>query len=170
TLAPSSAARSRLRITLASANRRTSRSFAVNPPSRNIGCPNRFVVAVVTTSPVSSSARRNAAISSLRWPSLASKGNTSLSWKFTPCAPSSASLRTARSAAIGGRTAPPNTSTPCQPTVHSPNEKWSSREGTYESVVTVKSYPCWRRFPLTPPRRARHQISLGEHEHAEGRD
>jgi hypothetical protein len=56
----------------------------VNPPSRNIGCENRFVVAVVTTRPVSSSAVRNAAIRSDRSASLAAKSNTSLSWKFTP--------------------------------------------------------------------------------------
>src|SRR5215469_9646646 len=62
TPAPSSAARSRLRMTLASANRRTSRSLAVNAPSLNIGCENRLVVAVVTTRPVSASARRKSAI------------------------------------------------------------------------------------------------------------
>ena len=71
-------------MTFARANRRTSRSFAVNPPSRNIGCENRFVVAVVTTRPVSSSAARKAAIRSDRSASLAPKPNTSLSWKFTP--------------------------------------------------------------------------------------
>ena len=42
-----------------------------------------------------------------------------------------ASLRTARSAGIGGRTAPPNTSTPCQPTVQMPNENLSSGVGSY---------------------------------------
>ena len=73
-----------MRITLASANRRTARSFAVNAPSLKIGWPNRFVVAVVTTSPVSSSALRNAAIFSSRSAFVASKSNTSLSWKFTP--------------------------------------------------------------------------------------
>src|SRR6202012_5856854 len=112
-----------------------SRSLAVNAPSLNIGWPNRFVVAVVTLVPVSSSALRNAAISSSRSVVDASNGKTSLSWKFTPYAPSSASLRTARSAAIGGRTAPPNTSTPCQPTVQIPNENLSSLAGTYLSVM-----------------------------------
>ena len=82
--APSDAARSRFRITLASANRRTSRSLAVNAPSLNIGWPNRLVVAVVTTSPVSSSALRKAAIDASRSVPEASKPNTSLSWKFTP--------------------------------------------------------------------------------------
>ena len=71
-------------MTLASANRRTSRSLAVKPPSLNTGWPNRLVVAVVTTSPVSSSALRNAAIRLSRSASLASNSNTSLSWKFTP--------------------------------------------------------------------------------------
>jgi hypothetical protein len=78
-LAPSSAARSRFRITLASANRRTSRSLAVNAPSLNIGWPNRFVVAVVTTMPVSDSALRSAPIRSSRSAGVASKANTSLS-------------------------------------------------------------------------------------------
>ena len=71
-------------MTFASANRRTSRSFAVNAPSLNIGWPNRFVVAVVTTRPVSSSALRNAEIRASRSAGEASKSNTSLSWKFTP--------------------------------------------------------------------------------------
>ena len=73
-----------MRITFDSANRRTDRSLAVNAPSLNIGWPNRFVVAVVTTSPVSSSAFLNAAIRSSRSGGVASKSNTSLSWKFTP--------------------------------------------------------------------------------------
>ena len=119
-----------MRIVLASANRRTSRSAAVNAPSLKIGWPNRLVVAVVTTTPVSSSARRKSPIFRSRSASDASNGNTSLSWKFTPYAPSSASLRTARSAAIGGRTGPPNTSTPCQPTVQMPNENLSCGVGT----------------------------------------
>ena len=124
---------------MASANRRTSRSFAVNAPSLNTGWPNRFVVAVVTTRPVSSSALRNAEILSSRSAAEAAKSNTSLSWKLTPYAPSSASLRTARSAGMGGRTAEPNTSVPCHPTVQRPNEKWSSRVGTYLSSVITDS-------------------------------
>ena len=71
-------------MTFEMANLRTSLSLAVNPPSRNIGCENRFVVAVVTTRPVSSRAARNAAIRLSRSASVASKSNTSLSWKFTP--------------------------------------------------------------------------------------
>ena len=138
TPAPSSAARSRLRMTLARANRRTSRSLAVNAPSLNMGCENRLVVAVVTTRPVSASARVKSAIRASRSPGLASKSNTSLSWKLTPWAPSSASLRTARSARIGGRTAGPNTSTPCQPTVQMPNENLSAGVGAYASVVTAR--------------------------------
>ena len=101
----------------------------MNAPSLKIGCENRFVVAVVTTRPVSSSALRNAAIRSSRSTLLSSNPNTSLSWKFTPYAPISASLRTARSAGIGGRTAVPKTSTPCQPTVHIPNENRSAGVG-----------------------------------------
>ena len=117
-------------MTLASANRRTSRSLAVNAPSLNIGWPNRLVVAVVTTRPVSASALRNVADPLVPLLGVASNSNTSLSWKLTPYAPSSASLRTARSAGIGGRTAAPNTSTPCQPTVQMPNENRSSGVGT----------------------------------------
>ncbi len=82
TLAPSSAARSTLRMTLLMAKRRTSRSLAVKPPSLNTGCENRFVVAVVTFSPVSSRAFLKAAMVASR--SDSSKANTSLSWKFTP--------------------------------------------------------------------------------------
>src|ERR1700685_3054678 len=70
---------------------------------------------------------------------------------------------------MGGRTALPKTSTPCHPTVHMPNEKWSSREGTY-SVLTAQSFhivsipphvftpsrsaplhPAPRPSPLAPP-------------------
>src|SRR5258707_3024666 len=137
-------------MTLASANRRTSRSLAVNPPSLKTGCENGFVVAVVTTSPVSARALRNAEIRSSRSSLVSSNPNTSLSWKFTPYAPSSASLRTARSAGISGRTAPPNTSTPCQPTVQIPNENLSSRLGTYASAVTSQSSPL--QTPLLPAR------------------
>jgi len=71
-------------MTLARANRRTSRSLAVNAPSLNIGCENRLVVAVVTTRPVSASACRKSAILASRSAVLASKSNTSLSWKLTP--------------------------------------------------------------------------------------
>ena len=52
------AARSMLRITLRSANRRTARSLLVNPPSLNTGWVNRFVVIIGTTRPVSFSAAR----------------------------------------------------------------------------------------------------------------
>jgi hypothetical protein len=60
------------------------RSLAVNAPSLNIGCENKLVVAVVTTSPVSASARLKSPIRASRSPGLASKSNTSLSWKLTP--------------------------------------------------------------------------------------
>ena len=73
-----------LRIVLASANRRTSRSFAVNAPSLKTGWLNRFVVAVVTTRPVSARACLKSVIRLPRSVSLASKSNTSLSWKLTP--------------------------------------------------------------------------------------
>ena len=71
-------------MTLASANRRTSRLLAVNAPSLNIAWLNRLVVAVVTTRPVSASAWRKSAIRLSRSAGLASKPNTSLSWKLTP--------------------------------------------------------------------------------------
>ncbi len=116
-------------MTLASANRRTSRSLAVKPPSRNIGMREQVRRRRGDDEPglVQCLAERRDPLVALG--SVASKANTSLSWKFTPYAPSSASLRTARSAGIGGRTAGPNTSTPCQPTVQMPNEKWSARDG-----------------------------------------
>jgi hypothetical protein len=71
-------------MTLASANRRTSRSLAVNAPSLNTGWLNRFVVAVVTTMPLSASACRNPAIRFSQAAGLAPKSKTSLSWKLTP--------------------------------------------------------------------------------------
>ena len=51
-VAPSSAARSRLRSTLRSANRRTARSFEVNPPSLKTGALKRLVVTIGITRPV----------------------------------------------------------------------------------------------------------------------
>ena len=125
-VAPSSAARSTLRSTFASAYRRTSRSLAVRPPSLKTGWLNRFVVAISTTTPVSASALVNR--SSTCWRRLSS-GTRSSSWKDTAAAPSSASFSTARTGSSGARTAVPKTSTPSQPTVHRPKENLSSFVG-----------------------------------------
>src|ERR1700724_2142249 len=57
--APSSAATSRLSITLRTAKRRTDRSLAVNAPSRNTGWKNKLVVAIEHTTTVSSRAARH---------------------------------------------------------------------------------------------------------------
>ena len=71
-------------MTLRMANRRTSRSLAVRPPSLNTGWVNRFVVTIGTTRPVSSSAARKRLIRSSRSPSSLPNGMTSSSWKVTP--------------------------------------------------------------------------------------
>jgi hypothetical protein len=73
-----------LRMTLRMANRRTSRSLAVRPPSLNTGWVNRLVVTIGTTSPVSSSAVRNRLIAASRAAVSLPKGMTSSSWKVTP--------------------------------------------------------------------------------------
>ncbi len=39
----------------------------------------------------------------------------------------------------GGRIAVPNTSMPCHPTVHSPNENLSAGVGVYASIAAVDS-------------------------------
>src|SRR5262249_8769356 len=58
------------------------------------------------------------------------------SWKVTPYAPSSASLCTASAGSSAGRIGVgPNTSTPFQPTVHSPKENLSSRVGVYSVIA-----------------------------------
>ena len=80
------------RIALPIAARRTPRSLEVNAPSLNAGWPNRFVVAMPTPSPVSSSAPlKRATILSFSACELPS-GIRSSSWSDTPHAPSSASL------------------------------------------------------------------------------
>src|SRR4051812_39212012 len=134
-LAPSSAARSRLRITLRSANRRTPRSLAVKPPSLKTGWVNRLVVAMGTTRPVSSSALRNRVTIRSRSSSSLPNGIRSSSWKVTPQAPSSASRCTDSTGSSSGRVASPNGSRAVQPTVHSPKLNWSSGGGASESVT-----------------------------------
>ena len=73
-----------LRITLRIANRRTSRSLLVKPPSLKTGCVNRLVVAVVTTSPVSASPFLKRSMMPARVSSSLPNGIRSSSWKFTP--------------------------------------------------------------------------------------
>ena len=90
--APSSAARSTARSTLRSPNRRTPRSLEVSPPSLNTGWLKVFVVTISITRPASSVACLNRETIRCLVASSASKGNTSLSWKVTPHAPSSASF------------------------------------------------------------------------------
>src|SRR3954449_3497216 len=125
-----------LRSTLAIAYRRTVRSLAVSPPSLNTGAPNRFVVAISTPRPVSASAFLNRSRVASR---VASSGTRSSSWKVTAAAPSSARRCTASTGSSSGRTAPPKTSTPCQPTVHRPKLNLSSLLGVYGSVTVEPS-------------------------------
>jgi hypothetical protein len=70
---------------LRTAKRRTSGSLAVKAPSLNTGRENRFVVAIGTFMPVSSSAVRNRFTTASRSAGADEPGGTrSSSWKFTP--------------------------------------------------------------------------------------
>ena len=73
-----------LRITLRSANRRMSRLLLVNAPALNTGWLNRFVVAVVTASPVSARPFLKRSMIASRVASSLPNGMTSSSWKLTP--------------------------------------------------------------------------------------
>ena len=64
-----------------------------------------------------------------RVPASGRKPNRSSSWKVRPHAPSSASRCTASTTSSGGRVGSPNGSIARQPTVQSPNEKWSAGVG-----------------------------------------
>src|SRR6266540_380645 len=137
------------------AYRRMSRSFEVNAPSLNTGWLNRLVVAIGTTRPVSSSAARNRLTRRSRSAASEPNGIRSSSWNDTPYAPSSASSCTATTGSSGGRTASPNGSTPCQPTVHSPKLNRSALVGTYTLppplVRSLRSLPYpSARWPCSP--------------------
>src|SRR6266542_251795 len=138
------------------AYRRMSRSFEVNAPSLNTGWLNRLVVAIGPTRPVSSSAARNRLTRRSRSAASEPNGIRSSSWNDTPYAPSSASSCTATTGSSGGRTASPNGSTPCQPTVHSPKLNRSALVGTYTLppplVRSLRSlpYPSARSPPSLP--------------------
>ena len=82
-LAPSSAARSMLRITLRRAKRRTPRSLVVKPPSLKTGCVNRLVVTIATMMPVSARAFLNRSRTLSRVALSEPKGTRSSSWKVT---------------------------------------------------------------------------------------
>src|SRR4051795_1810827 len=116
-------------MTLRRAYRRTERSLLVKPPSLKTGSPNRFVVTIGTTSPVSASAAWNSSMIRVRSPALEPGGTRSSSWNVMPYAPSSANLCTASTAARTGRVASPKRSRACQPTVHRPKLNLSSRVG-----------------------------------------
>src|SRR4051812_19682258 len=116
------------RIALPMAARRTRRSLEVNAPSLNAGCPNRFVVAIPTPSPVASNAALKRAMMRSRSAGEASSGIRSSSCSETPQAPNSASLCTESTGSIGSRVGPPNGSRPGLPTVHNPKVKrWRER-------------------------------------------
>ena len=84
----------------------------MNAPSLKIGRENRFVVAIGTFMPVSSSALRNRFSTASRSAGDEPYGTRSSSWKFTPYAPSSASRCTDSTGSSGGRTSWPNGSRP----------------------------------------------------------
>jgi hypothetical protein len=84
TSAPSSAPRSIASHVFFTPNRRTCGSLAVNAPSLKIGREKRFVVAIGTFMPVSSSARRNRFSTASRSAADEPYGTRSSSWKLTP--------------------------------------------------------------------------------------
>src|SRR5215510_7379365 len=127
--APSSTPRSMERIVFCRAYWRTRASLLVNAPSRKTGSPNRFVVAMGTQTPESLSAFLNSRTILSHSDADASRGTRSLSWRFTPYAPSSPSLRTMSFGEMGGRTGSPNGSRPGLPTVQRPKVKWCSGFG-----------------------------------------
>ena len=118
-----------LRMVLRRAYRRTVRSLLVKAPSLKTGSPNRLVVTIGTTIPVSSRAFLNSLMILSRSVLLLPAGTRSSSWKVMPYAPSSVSLCTASTPASTGRVASPNRSRACQPTVHRPKLNLSSRVG-----------------------------------------
>src|SRR5262252_138056 len=66
---------------------------------------------------------------------VASIGTRSLSCRFTPHAPTSASSFTASTGGSGGRTSEPNGSRPRLATVQRPKENLCSGRGAYESAL-----------------------------------
>ena len=88
---------------------------------------------------------------------VASIGTRSLSWRFTPHAPTSASSATASTGGSGSRTTSPKGSRPRLPTVQRPNENLSSGRGAYRSVM---GYPHLARRPAphVAPRTAQRRI------------
>src|SRR3954470_17388395 len=129
-------------MTLRSAYRQTVRSLLVKPPSLKTGSPNRLVVTMGTTRPVSARAALNSSMIRARSLLLDPGGIRSSSWKVMPNAPSSASLCTASTAARTGRVASPNMSRACQPTVHRPKLNLSSRVGLIDIGVLLAGVGC----------------------------
>src|SRR5262245_26384213 len=117
------------RIVFWSAYWRTRASLLVNAPSRKTGSPNKFVVAMGTQTPESLNAFLNSRTILSHSDADASRGTRSLSWRFTPYAPSSPSLRTMSFGEMGGRTGSPNGSRPGLPTVQRPKVKRCSGFG-----------------------------------------
>src|SRR4051794_11944176 len=155
TSAPSSAPRSIERIALPIAARRTRRSFEVKAPSLNAAWPNRFVVAMPTVRPVSSSADLKPATMPSRSAAEDPHGTRSSSCRLTPHAPSSASLRTESTGSIGSRVGPPNGSRPGLPTVHRPNVNLCSRRGVRASSAALMDFsPLGRDWPRASLTRA----------------
>src|SRR4051812_11568317 len=155
TSAPSSAPRSIERIALPIAARRTRRSFEVKAPSLNAAWPNRFVVAMPTVRPVSSSADLKPATMRSRSAAEEPHGTRSSSCRLTPHAPSSASLRTESTGSIGSRVGPPNGSRPGLPTVHRPNVNLCSRRGVRASSAALMDFsPLGRDWPRASLTRA----------------
>ena len=118
-------------VALRSAKRRTAGSAAVSAPSRKTGWLKRLTVAIDTHMPAAETALAKLATIASRSAAGVPNGTRSSSWKLTPHAPTSASLATISSGAIGGRVGSPNGSAPRCPTVHSPKLKRSSGVAAY---------------------------------------
>src|SRR5215831_3224161 len=118
-------------------------SCEVNAPSLNTGSVKRLVVAIGTVRPVASRAFLNLATMRSRSAAFASIGTRSLSWKFTPHAPSSASRSTATTGSSAGLTNSPNGSRPRLPTVQSPKVNLSAGLGSYVMARTVPYEYTW---------------------------
>ena len=142
--APISAAKSTFFRIFLRPKRRISRSLFVNPPSLKMGWVNVLVVTISITKPDWSQASLNFLMMDWRSDSEAEKLNTSLSWKVTPQAPSSASFWAYSQGSKASRVATPNGSTPCQPTVQIPKENLSSLHGLRIICAPLHS---WRSLP-----------------------
>ena len=101
----------------------------VKAPSLNTGWLNKFVVAIGTFIPFSSSAFLKRAICAARSEVDEPNGIKSSSWNVTPYAPRFANSLTVRIGSSAALVASPKGSRACHPTVHRPNVNLSAGVG-----------------------------------------